>query len=43
VIYDTAAIEFATGFYDSLAFGSSVAEAFEQGRQAVAQGHARTS
>ena len=37
VIYDTAAIEFAADFYDSLAFGSSVAEAFEQGRQAVAR------
>ncbi len=37
LIYDTAAIEFATEFYESLAFGSSVAEAFEQGRQALAQ------
>ena len=37
VIYDTAAVEFATDFYASLASGSSVAEAFEQGRQAVAR------
>ena len=37
VIYDSAAIEFATDFYESLASGSSVAEAFEQGRQAVAR------
>src|ERR1051326_5281063 len=37
VIYDSAAIEFATDFYHSLAYGSSVAEAFEQGRQAVAR------
>jgi hypothetical protein len=37
LIYDTAAIEFATEFYDSLAFGSSVAEAFQQGRQALVQ------
>lgn len=37
LIYDSAAIEFATDFYDSLAFGASVAEAFEQGRQAVAR------
>ncbi len=37
VIYDSAAIEFATDFYESLAFGSSVADAFERGRQAVAR------
>ena len=37
VIYDAAAIEFATEFYESLAFGSSVTEAFEHGRQAVAR------
>ena len=37
MIYDSAAIEFATDFYQSLAFGSSVREAFEQGRQAVAR------
>jgi hypothetical protein len=37
MIYDSAAIEFATDFYESLAYGSSVAEAFEQGRQAVAR------
>lgn len=37
VIYDSAAIEFATDFYESLGSGSSVAEAFEQGRQAVAR------
>ena len=36
-IYDTAAVEFATAFYESLAFGSSVADAFEQGRLAVAR------
>jgi hypothetical protein len=36
-IYDSAAVEFATDFYKSLAFGSSVSEAFEQGRQAVAR------
>lgn len=36
-IYDDAAIEFASDFYGSLAFGSSVADAFEQGRQAVAR------
>ncbi len=37
VIYDSAAIEFATDFYEGLAYGLSVAEAFEQGRQAVAR------
>src|SRR5215831_14244218 len=37
LIYDSAAIEFATEFYDALAFGSSVADAFEQGRQAIAR------
>ncbi|MEO8593066.1 MAG: TIR domain-containing protein [Candidatus Solibacter sp.] len=37
VIYDSAAIEFAAEFYESLAFGSSVTDAFEQGRQAVAR------
>ena len=37
LISDSAAVEFATDFYDSLAFGSSVADAFEQGRWAVAR------
>jgi hypothetical protein len=37
VIYDDAAIEFATDLYESLAFGSSVAEAFEHGREAIAR------
>src|SRR5262249_20771238 len=37
VIYDTAAIEFATYFYESLACGASVKDAFERGRQAIAQ------
>jgi TIR domain/CHAT domain len=35
VIDDSAAIEFATYFYISLALGSSVARAFEEGRSAV--------
>jgi len=34
-IYDDTAIEFAREFYQSLAFGSSVADAFERGRAAV--------
>jgi len=37
MIYDAAAVEFATAFYDTLAFGSSVSDAFEQGRQAIAR------
>ena len=37
VIYDHVAIEFATNFYNSLADGLSVAEAFQKGQQAIAQ------